>query len=156
MPKKIYEGYFLTIAGPESLLLYDWDRIEKPIHSLNVAAQKVWWSDDGNQLVVAAAEKLYVYSLNKKTLALTEITTIACKATSGVFCGDIFFYSTFNAKIYFILQGRNFFLQNYEKKKFILGLIETQNRLYFFDRNQNIYSLEIPFELFSKLSKYVS
>ena len=72
-----------------------------------------------------------------------------------MFCGDIFFYSTANAKIHFILQGRNFFLQNYEKKKFILGLVEAQNRLYFFDRTNSIYSLSIQFELFSKLSKYV-
>lgn len=24
VPKKLYEGYFLTIAGPDTLLLYDW------------------------------------------------------------------------------------------------------------------------------------
>ena len=93
------------------------------MHSLNVAASKVWWSDNGTLFVVAAAEKLFVYSLNKKTLQLTELAVIACKVTSGVFCGDIFFYTTFNAKIYFVLQGKNFLLQNYEKKKFILGLI---------------------------------
>lgn len=74
-------------------------------------------------LIIAASEKLYVYSFNKKTFALTEVTVIPCKATSGVFCGEIFYYSTYNAKIYFILQGKNFFLQNFERKKFILGLI---------------------------------
>lgn len=123
---------------------------------MSIAAQKVWWSDEGNMLIAAASEKLYVYALNKKTLALTEVIIVPCKAVSGVFCGDIFFYSTANAKIHFILQGRNFFLQNYEKKKFILGLIEAQNRLYFFDRTNSIYSLSIQFELFNKLSKYVS
>lgn len=59
------------MAGPESLVLYDWDKIEKPLHSLSIAAQKVWWSEDGLMLVAAAAEKLYVYTLNKKTLSLT-------------------------------------------------------------------------------------
>ncbi len=122
---------------------------------MNINAQKIWWNEDGSSIVIAASEKLYVYTLNKKTLALTEVLVVPCKATSGAFFGDIFFYSTFNAKIYFILQNRNFFLQNYEKKKFILGLIESQNRLYFFDRNHNIYSIQIPFEVFFKLSKYI-
>jgi coatomer subunit beta' len=43
-PKKITEGYLLGAIGPESVLLYDWDRIEAPIHDLHLAAQKIWWN----------------------------------------------------------------------------------------------------------------
>ena len=57
-----------------------------------------------------------------------------------------------NAKIYFVVHGKNFFLQNYHKKKYILGIVEQQNRLYLFDKSNSIYSLEIPFELFKHMS----
>jgi hypothetical protein len=36
------------------MLLYDWDRIEKPIHSLPIVAQKVWWNEDKTMLAIAA------------------------------------------------------------------------------------------------------
>ena len=37
--------------------------------------------------MVATAEKLWGYKLNKKTLALAEVMSIPCKAISGAFCG---------------------------------------------------------------------
>lgn len=156
MPKKIYEGYFLGVAGPDTLLLYDWQRVEKPLHSLNLAAEKLWWNDEGDLLMVAASEKLWGYRLNKKTFALTEVLSIPCKALSGTFCRNTFFYMNSNTKLNFVINGKSFFYQNYEKKKFILGLIEAQNRLYFFDRNNHIYSLEIPFSLFHELTDYIN
>jgi hypothetical protein len=54
LPKKLYEGYFLTVAGSDNLTLYNWDRIEKPIHSLPISAHKVWWSEDQSMFLIAA------------------------------------------------------------------------------------------------------
>lgn len=106
--------------------------------------------------MVAAGDRLWGYKLNKKTLALAEIMSIPCKAISGVFCGDTFFYINANAKLNFVLRGKSFFLQNYEKKKFILGLIEAQKRLYFFNRNNHVFSIEIPFQLFHELNEFIA
>ena len=156
VPKKLFEGTFLAVAGPDTLVLYDWQHVDKPIHALNISAEKVWWNESGNILIVGAAEKLWGYSLNKKTLALSEIMSIPCKAISGVFSNDIFFYMNSNAKLNFVLNGKSFFLQNYEKKKFVLGLIEAQKRLYFFNRNNHVFSLEIPFQLFHELNKFIN
>ncbi len=48
---------------------------------------------------------------------------ISSKVTSGVFFKDTFIYMNNNAKIHFSIGGRSFLLQNYEKKKFILGIV---------------------------------
>lgn len=72
VPKKIYEGYYLTVAGPDSLVLYDWDKVNQPTLTLpNIIAQKVWWNENNSMMAVATAEKLFIYSLNKKNGALT-------------------------------------------------------------------------------------
>lgn len=100
-------------------------------------------------MAIATNDKLVIFSLNKKTWALTEMLNTPAKVTSGVFTNRTFIYMTANAKIYFTIHNKSFFLQNYEKKKFILGLIEQQNRLYLFDKNNSLYSLYIPFKLFA-------
>lgn len=63
----------------------------------------------------------------------------------------MFFYLNQNAKLNVIINRKSFFIQNYEKKKFILGIIEPQNRMYFFDRNNNFYSLQIDFKFFKDI-----
>lgn len=62
---------------------------------------------------------------------------------------------TSNAKINLVINGKSFFLQNFEKKKFILGSIEQQKRLYFFDKTYNIYSLEVDFKFFTTIGEFV-
>ena len=64
-----------------------------------------------------------MYSLNKNTFALTEIVSFPSKVTSGIFLRNIFFYLNHNAKLNVIIQNKNFFIRNYDKKKFILGII---------------------------------
>ena len=38
VPKRLFDGFFLAIAGAETMLLYDWNRIEKPVHSFQYGA----------------------------------------------------------------------------------------------------------------------
>ena len=49
--------------------------------------------------------------------------SLPSKVNSGVFLGNMFFYANQNAKLNVIINRKSFFIQNYEKKKFILGII---------------------------------
>lgn len=104
---------------------------------------------------MATNEKLYIYGFNKNDWKLTELMSIPAKVTSAAFCGKTLFYMN-NSKIYFSFHGKSFFLQNYEKKKYILGFIEQQNRLYLFDKNNSIFSININFQLFHKMVLYIA
>ena len=61
-----------------------------------------------------------------------------------------------SGKIFFSFLGKEFFFCNTDKKQFILGGVEQQNRLYLFDRSNSIYSLYIPFEMINNVSKFIS
>ena len=77
------------------------------------------------------------------------------KVTSGCWIDKIFFYMNASGKIFFSFHGRNFFYCNSEKKQFILGALEQQNRLYMFDRNNSLYSIHIDFAILKALVAYI-
>jgi hypothetical protein len=96
-----------------------------------------------------------VYNFNKKNLSLGEVLSLHDKVTSGVFVDKIFYYINKAGKIHISFLGKSFFLANAEKKQFILGAIDQQERLYLFDRNNNVYSHRLPFELFNQIRIFI-
>lgn len=96
-----------------------------------------------------------VYNFNKKNLSLGEVVSVHDKVTSGVFVDKIFYFINKAGKINISFLGKSFFLANAEKKQFILGALDQQERLYLFDRNNNVYSHRLPFELFNQIRSFV-
>ncbi len=156
LPEHIFEGELLTVSGKDTTLLYDWNNLSKPLHKLEQQTQKVWWDQEGTSVVIATADKFNVYQYNKKNYSLTEILQVNDRVTSGCFIGSIFYYMNKSGKIFFSFLGKEFFFCNTDKKQFILGGVEQQNRLYLFDRTNSIYSLYIPFEMINSVAKFVS
>ena len=76
---------------------------------------------------------------------LSEVLSIDDKITSGIFVNKIFYYVTKSGKLNISFLGKAFFYTNAEKKQFILGALPQQQRIYLFDRNNNVYSHKIPF-----------
>ena len=96
-----------------------------------------------------------VHSFNKKNLSLGEVLSVHDKVTSGVFVDKIFYFINKAGKINISFLGKSFFLANAEKKQFILGALDQQERLYLFDRNNNVYSHRLPFDLFNQIRSFV-
>ena len=78
------------------------------------------------------------------------------RVTSGVFVSGVLYYTTRAGKLYYSLLGKSFFYGNAEKKQFILGALPQQQRLYLFDRNRELYSHLVPFELMSQVRQFIS
>ena len=81
--------------------------------------------------------------------------TIQDKISSGVWVNKIFYYITRAGKIHLTFLGKSFFLTNGEKKQFILGALEQQQRIYLFDRNNNLFSHAVSFEVLDKVYDFV-
>lgn len=75
--------------------------------------------------------------------------------TSGVFVDKIFYFINKAGKIHFAFNGKSFFYGPAEKKQFILGALEQQERLYLFDKTNSVYSHYIPFELFKNVRLFI-
>jgi hypothetical protein len=52
-PQKIFEGVLLGVADLGTTLFYDWNSLTKPLHSLSLGAEKIWWDDDGSQVAIS-------------------------------------------------------------------------------------------------------
>ena len=89
-------------------------------------------------------------------MTLSEVLEINDKVASGVFVKKIFYFITKAGKLNVSFLGKSFFLANAEKKQFILGALEQQQRIYLSDRNNNVYSHHIPFGLLNDIYDFIS
>lgn len=154
-PQRIFEGELLGVADNEKTLLYDWNDLTHPLHKIDFSAEKIWWDEAGEQMAIASQTKFIIFRLNKTTNALSELLTLNDKITSGVFVDKIFYYINKAGKIHLSFLGKSFFFGNAEKKQFILGALDQQERLYLFDKTNSVYSHYVPFELFKQVSNFV-
>lgn len=46
-PQKIFEGHLLGVADNEKTFFYSWNDLSRPLHKLNIGAEKIWWEDSG-------------------------------------------------------------------------------------------------------------
>lgn len=145
----------LTVADHEKTYFYEWSDLSKPLHKLELGSEKIWWNESGDTLGLASESKMIVFSFNPKTYSLTELISINEKVNSGVFVDQIFYYMTKSGKINFTFLGKAFFYANAEKKQFILGVLEQQQRLYLFDKTNSVYSHSVPFEVFKQVLLFI-
>lgn len=154
-PQRIFQGLLLGVADAEKTLLVDWQDPGTVVHKIDLCAEKVWWDEEGELLALATETKLVLYQFNKKTRSLGELFTLPDRVTSGLFIDRIFYFINRAGKLYFSLLGKIFFFGNAEKKQFILGALEQQERLYLFDKNNAVYSHHVPFTLFKQVRLFI-
>ena len=154
-PQRIFEGHLLGVADAEKTLLFDWSELGAALHRIEASAEKVWWDEEGEQMAMATETKFTLYQFSKKSRALSELLTINDKVTSGFFVDRVFYFINKAGKLHFALLGKHFFLGSAEKKQFILGALEQQERLYLFDRNNQVYSHHVPFQLFRQVRLFI-
>lgn len=77
---------------------------------------------------------------------LTEIvkSKFLNKATSGIWINEVFFFINANGRINYTIAGKVFTYAHTDKNKFILGYLANQNRLYLADKNNYVFSYELP------------
>lgn len=107
-------------------------------------------------MAIANDSRFLLHTFNPKNQTLSEVLSLEDKVTSGIFVNKIFYFLTKAGKLNISLLGKSFFLSNAEKKQFILGALPQQQRIYLFDRNNNVYSHFIPFELLNSVYDFIS
>ena len=145
----------MVVSDNKNTFLYDWKNLVQPLHKLDYGSQKTWWDEAGDHFAIATEEKLIIFAFNKKNFSLTELITINDRVNSGIFVNKVFYYMSKIGKIYFSFLGKTFFYTNAEKKQFILGAIENQERLYLFDKTTSVYSHFIPFQMLNKVVQFI-
>ena len=139
-------------------MFYDWET-GKIIRKIEIAARKVYWNDVGSIVAIVSAEDFYVLSYNKAYVleniekfestegdeeAFTLLYEVHETVTSGLWISDVFFFSNAFGKINYSISGKIFNYAHTDKKKFLIGYISSQNRLYLIDKSFSLISFEVP------------
>ena len=64
--------------------------------------------------------------------------------TSALWISDVFFFTNQYGKINYSISGKIFSYAHTDKKKFLIGFIPSQNRLYLIDKSFAVISFEVP------------
>ena len=78
--------------------------------------------------------------------AFEPINDLTEQVNSGIWISSVFFFTTTSGKIAYTINGKVFSIDT-EKKAFIIGYINQQNRLYLIDKHLNIISYEVNYQV---------
>lgn len=162
----LFGGPVLGAKSNEFVIFYDW-KTGKLIRKIDIVVKNIYWNDDSTQVSIVSTEDFYILQYQAKVVkelieqeenpegyeqAFDLSFEIHDIVTSAIWIEGVFYFTNTNGKINYTVMGKVFNFAHTDKKKFIIGYIAAQQRLYLFDRNFNV----ISFELLSTICKYQS
>ncbi|KAL1920473.1 uncharacterized protein VTP21DRAFT_850 [Calcarisporiella thermophila] len=152
----IYGGALLGIRGGSFLSFYDWDS-GLCVRRVDVASNNVYWSDEGDLVVIACEDTFYVLRYNRQAYmqfvesggevgeegveeALEFVTEISDSVRTGTWVGDCFIYTTGSNRMNYLVGGQTYTISHFDSPMYLLAYIPRDNRIYLADKDINIYS----------------
>lgn len=158
----IFGGRLLAIKSKEFITFYDWDHFNVIRRiDVNPAPKNVYWSENGELLVLALEDTFYLLRFNADQTemalrkmgvgedneedgvedAFTFIEEFNETVNSGVWISnECFVFVNSKGIINYLIESKIMKLTNTDKKYFILGYDSKQNRLYLIDKSLNVVS----------------
>lgn len=68
-------GHLLAARSSGSLLFYDWDT-GHVIRRIEIAAKRIYWSENGDMVAIAGEESLYILKYNAEAVANANVHEI--------------------------------------------------------------------------------
>ena len=158
----IYGGRLLGIKSKDFITFYDWEEFNV-VRRIDLGSnlKNVFWSEDGNKVVLALEENFYLLQFHPDRLAqclangtvdpdeaedgfeeaFTFEEEFAEMVSSGQWISpSAFVFINNRGNINYLVGTRVLKLGNCDKKQHILGYDGKQSRLYLIDKSLNIYA----------------
>jgi len=168
--ERIFGGQLLGVTSDEFIDFYDWSEL-RLVRRIGLSPHRVYWSD--TICVLAAPEEAYVLEYNEELIrrvfnsgaqidedegienAFEVVTELHEKITSGGFEGDVFFYTTKNGRLNYLVGEKTITLAHLDKPFFLLGYFNKTNRVYLMNKNHDIISYSLQLEILAYQSAIV-
>ena len=154
----MFGGALLAVRSNEFVDFYDWEEL-RLVRRIAVCPLQVFWSDNGELVVVACESSFYVLRYNRELVQKyfdqgVEISDqgiedgfeleqeISEKVQTGRFVGDCFIFNTGNRLNYFV-GGQVMTLAHLDRPMYVLGYLQKENRVYLTDKQHNIVSYQL-------------
>lgn len=154
--EKIYGGALLGVKSEDSISFYDWESGEI-VRTVSVDAENIYWSDDGELVLISSNESAYALSYNKDIFqeglendtidpeeGVVESFEVAFEVDdqilTGKWVGHVFIYTSISNRLNYLVGGSIYNLAHFDKSMFLLGYLSRDNKVYVCDKDMNVIS----------------
>lgn len=149
----IFGGALLALKGSNFVCFYDWETCAL-IRRIDVLPKNVYWSAEGDMLVIACESSFFVLRYNRDAVAekinsagpegveeaFEVLSEINETVQTGCWEGDCFIYTSTANRLDYYVGGQTTTVAHFDKPLYLLGYISANNRVYLVDKDQNITS----------------
>jgi len=152
----IFGGNLLGIKSRDFVCFYDWDQC-RILRKIDIIPKAVYWSDDGEQVSIAAESSFYILKFNKDLVdrffasgvepdaegiedSFEVLHEISERVRTAIWVGDCFIYTNSNNRLNYCVGGNIVTISHLDRHMYLLGYIPAHNRLYLVDKGLNIVS----------------
>lgn len=153
---KIFGGALLGVKSDDSLSFYDWET-GSIVRTVSVEADNIFWSDDGDLVLIYSNSSAYVLNFNKDIYqehyengdvdpeeGVAESFEVAYEIedeiVTGKWVGNVFIYTSGSNRLNYLVGGSTYNLAHFDKTMFLLGYLSRDNKVYVCDKDMNVVS----------------
>lgn len=172
--EKLFPGTLLVVRGSTATFFYDWESLVL-VRQIDEKAERVQWCPTGELVALATASEIYVLKYNQETAQeyLQEMASSGSEGGGGadsafdlaeeiedvgedlLWVGDCLVFSTPSHRLNYFIGGETNTLAILHPNEFILGYLPKTNRIFCMDRDKNITSYALQYNVISYMAAIV-
>lgn len=161
----IFGGTCLAVKGSDCVVFFDWDDGQF-IRKIDVVPLNIYWSENGETLVIACDDCFYTLKYSKETvmnaMASGDInpeegiegsfeleSTVNERVRTGQWVGECFIYTNGSGKLNYIVGGESITLCHLAQPMYLLGFVSKEDRVFLIDKSYNVVSYKLRLSVLS-------
>ena len=159
----IHGGTLMAVRSSDFVCFYDW-ATANVVRRIDVECKAVYWSDNGDHVVIAGDDSFYVLRYDADAVAAAVaageevdedgvedsfelLHEINDTVKTAVWLGDCFVYTTAGKRLNYTVGGEVTTMFHLDRPMYILGYMAAQNRVYLMDKEFGIVSYTLQLSM---------
>ena len=160
----VFGGPLFAIKTDEAIFLYD---VENTIfiRKIDIVPNKIIWNDKKSKVAFLCEDVMYILEVNYEKIeeyiekiadgekgdvdgceeAFGDSFDIDGKILNGFFIDDVFVFENSKNKISYTINDKVFNITTLSNRFFLLGYLESTNKLYLMNKNYQLISYTLPY-----------
>ena len=160
----VFGGPLFAVKTDEAIFLYDVDNTIF-IRKIDVVPNKIIWNDKKTKMALICEDVMYILEVNYDKIeeyiekvsdgdkgdvdgceeAFGDSFDIDGKILNGFFIDDVFVFENSKNKISYTINDKVFNITTLSNRFFLLGYLESTNKLYLMNKNFQLISYSFPY-----------
>ena len=147
--RSIFGGALLGVSADGAICFFDWATFQL-IRQIDVKANNLWWSQEGNQVAISTGSELYILEYNDGAEDEEQLFVVTYEGDTTVksacWSNGVFFYTN-ETTANFVVAGHKEVITRFDKPLTITCYVPKVQRLFLCDRDYNFYSYSVPLDV---------